>query len=187
VLPGNFGEEKGGFFGGVAGTGHLRRVRILRPEQEMAKRGWSVANECARDRDAEMQAIRASIRLIAGVCAAPVVLKPVTALLQFSTVTCLLFAPNAVHPHHTAPRAPSDSPTFSPNSKTSTPRARLAPGSPLQRAQHSLRQRFCIDAYDAFRAPLLNVELRPVLAARRASSQDHAAAGCACHMTCVGR
>jgi hypothetical protein len=116
-----------GLFGGVACTGHLRRVRFLHLEQEVAKRGWGVANGCARDRDWEMLAIRASISLIVGVCAAPVVLKPVTALLQFSTVTCLPFCTERVpSPSHRPPLQLRFA-HVSPNSKHQHQRARFAP------------------------------------------------------------
>lgn len=69
----------------------------------------------------EMQAIRASIRLIVGVCTAPVVLKPVTALLQFSTATCLPFCTERVLSAITPPPAPTPiRPLSAPIPKTPT-------------------------------------------------------------------
>jgi hypothetical protein len=113
-----------GLLSGVACTGHLGRVRIQRLEQEADKRGCGAANGCARDQDCEMQTIRASIRLIVGVCVAPVVLKPVAALLQFSTVTCLPFCTErAPSPSHRPPLQLRFA-HFQPQLKTSTPRAR---------------------------------------------------------------
>ena len=57
-------------------------------EVEMGRRGCSVANGSARDRDWEMQTLRARIRLIVGVCSVRLYLSsknPSGSALQFST------------------------------------------------------------------------------------------------------
>jgi hypothetical protein len=132
-----------GLFSGVACTGHLERVRNLRLEQEMDKRGCGAANGCARDQDCKMQAIWASFRLIGGVCVAPVVLKPVTALLQFSTVTCLPFCTERVpSPSHRPPLQLRFAHFQPPTQNINSTRARVAPGIHFQGAKRTFHPRF---------------------------------------------
>src|SRR5271170_2781702 len=97
-----------------------------------------MANECARDRDWEMQAVRASFRLIIGVSRVRLYLSPSDPPLTIFERPASLFALRRVSipitPPHTAHRPPRTLrfAHLSPNSKTSTPRARIAQGRNFQ-------------------------------------------------------
>src|ERR1700722_7360252 len=86
-----------------------------------------MANECARDRDWEMQAVRASFRLIIGVSRVRLYLSPSDPPLTIFERPASLFAPHAfsipITPPHTAHRPPRTLrfAHLGPNSKTSTP------------------------------------------------------------------
>jgi hypothetical protein len=117
------GEEKGAFLLCVACTGHLSRVRFLPLERKRAKRGSIVANECARNRDWEMQALRASFRLMIGVRRVRLYLSPSDPPLTIFERPASLFAlhafpsPSRRLTPPTAPRATSDSPISAPTPK----------------------------------------------------------------------
>ena len=70
------GEEKGGCFVVWRALATRDALEFDELGQEVAKRGCGMANEAARDRDWEMQTLRASIRLIVGVCSVRLYLSP---------------------------------------------------------------------------------------------------------------
>jgi hypothetical protein len=124
VLPAKLEKEKGGVLLCVACTGHLSRVRFLPLECKRAKRRSIVANECARNRDWEMQALRASFRLLIGVRRVRLYLSPSDPPLTIFERPASLFALHAfpspsrrLTPPTAPPRAPSDSPISAPTPK----------------------------------------------------------------------
>ena len=118
VLPAKVGEEKGGVLLCVACTGHLSRVRFLPLECKRAKRGSIMANECARNWDWEMQALRASFRLIIGVRRVRLSLSPSDPPLTIFERPASLFALHAFpSPSRrlTPPTAPPAQPPIRPS------------------------------------------------------------------------